>query len=69
MPTLLSPANVQVHSKGPNFLLIVILSGIALIFMLILAYVVLIGVGDKLVPNSGESTARLVQPALPFKQS
>jgi len=64
MSNLPSPANFDVHPKGPNFLLIVILSGIALFIMLILAYLLLFGVGDKLLPSThqaGEATAHLVQ--------
>lgn len=59
------PANYRVYPKGPNFLLIVILSGIALIIMLILAYLILSGAGEFLVPASnrgGENTARLLWP-------
>lgn len=67
MSDLPSPANYQVYPKGPSFLLVVILSGIALIFMLVIAYLLLFGVGDKLVPSArvtGEATAHLVRSAL-----
>ncbi|MGH9588247.1 MAG: hypothetical protein ACRD3F_14955 [Acidobacteriaceae bacterium] len=67
MTDLRSAVNAQLYSEGPSFLLVVILSGIALFIMLILAYLVLIGVGDKLVPSAhvtGEATAHLVRSAL-----
>lgn len=67
MPNLPSPANVEVHPKGPNFLLIVILSGVALFIMLILAYLIVLGAGDVLVPSAhqnSEATGHLVRAAL-----
>jgi hypothetical protein len=60
-----SPANYRVYPKGPNFLLIVILSGIALVIMMILAYLILSGAGEFLVPASDHgATARLLWPVL-----
>lgn len=67
MSDLPSPANYQVYPKGPNFLLIVILSGIALFIMLILAYFIVLGAGEILLPSAhqhGEATADLVRSAL-----
>ncbi len=67
MPDLSSPADYRVYPKGPNFLLIVILSGIALFIMLILAYLIVLGVGDALLPSAhqtGEVTAHLVRAAM-----
>lgn len=37
--------------RGPNFLLIVILSGVAVILIFIAAYIVLIGTGKKIIPG------------------
>ena len=63
MGDLPSPANYKVYSKGPNFLLIVILSGIALVIMMILAYLILSGAGEFLVPASNHSaTSQLLWP-------
>lgn len=67
MSDLRSVVNAQIYSKGPNFLIVVILSGIALIFMLILAYLMLFGMGDKLVPSAhvtGAATAHLLKSVL-----
>lgn len=67
MPDLPSPADHQVHPKGPNFLLIVLLAGLALAIMLILAYFIVLGAGEVLLPSAhghAESTARLVLSAL-----
>lgn len=67
MRDLSSPASYPVYPKGPNFLLIVILSGIALFIMLILAYFIVQGAGAILLPSahqSGEATAYLVRSAL-----
>ncbi|HEU4983922.1 MAG TPA: hypothetical protein VFT88_14680 [Acidobacteriaceae bacterium] len=67
MGDLPSPANYKVYPKGPNFLLIVILSGIALIIMLILAYFIVSGAGAALLPSAhhtGDPTAQLLRPLL-----
>jgi hypothetical protein len=65
MGDLPSPANYKVYPKGPNFLLIVILSGIALVIMMVLAYLILVGAGESLVPASSHAaTARLLWPSL-----
>ena len=60
MPTLLSQGDLQVHPKGPNFLVVVLLASVALAVMLVLAYIILVGVGEVLLP----STHSAVQPAV-----
>lgn len=60
-------ASYRVYPKGPNFLLIVILSGIALIVIMIVAYLILSGAGAALLPSAhhdGAPTAQLLLPAL-----
>jgi len=67
MSDLPSPESYQVYPKGPNFLLIVILSGIALFIMLVLAYFIVLGAGDVLLPSAhqhGEVTSHLVRSTL-----
>lgn len=67
MPDLPSPASYQILPKGPNFLLIVLLAGVALAIMLVLAYFIVLGAGEVLLPSAhghGESTARLALSAL-----
>jgi len=44
-------ADPRKHPRGPNFLLIVILSGVAVIVIFIAAYIVLSGTGKKLIPG------------------
>ena len=67
MGDLPSPANYKVYPKGPNFLLIVILSGIALVIIMIAAYLILSGAGEALLPSAhhtGDPTAQLLRPLL-----
>lgn len=52
MSSLPSPSAPQVYSNEPNFLHVVLLASVALGLMLILAYIILVGIGDSLVPNA-----------------
>jgi len=51
-----------VYETGPNFLHVVLFASLALGVMLILAYVILVGVGDLLLPSAHSA----VQPAARF---
>jgi hypothetical protein len=53
------------HPKGPNFLLIVILFGVAIILIFIAAYIFLLGGGKHLVPGKHDPhpTSQLILPA------
>lgn len=53
------------HPKGPNFLLIVILFGIAIILIFIAAYIFLLGGGKHVVPgkHAPHPTSQLILPA------
>lgn len=53
------------HPKGPNFLLIVILFGVAIILIFIAAYIFLLGGGKHVVPgkHAPHPTSQLVLPA------
>ena len=53
------------HPKGPNFLLIVILFGVAIILIFVAAYIFLLGGGRHVVPGKHDPhpTSRLVLPA------
>ena len=55
------------HPKGPNFLLIVILFGVAIILIFIGAYFFLLGGGKHLVPgkHAPHPTSRLIFPVFP----
>ncbi len=56
----------RTHRKGPNFLLIVILSGVAIVLFLIGAYLVVGHSGAKLLPRvhpkNSEPTSYLARP-------
>ena len=53
------------HPKGPNFLLIVVLFGVAIILIFIAAYIFLLGGGKHVVPGKHDPhpTSQLVLPA------
>jgi hypothetical protein len=53
------------HPKGPNFLLIVILFGVAIILIFIAAYIFLLGGGKHVIPgkHAPHPTSQLVLPA------
>jgi hypothetical protein len=53
------------HPKGPNFLLIVVLFGIAIVLIFIASYIFLLGGGKHVVPgkHAPHPTSRLVLPA------
>lgn len=60
----LPSTDYRIYPKGPNFLMIVVLAGVALIIIMILAYLLLLGAGDTLLPSAhhnGESTAQLLR--------
>lgn len=67
MPEPTSTSDYRKYPKGPNFLLVVILSGVALLLIFIGAYLLLSGKGAKFLPRShrrdAEPTSYLVRPA------
>ncbi|MGC2163870.1 MAG: hypothetical protein WA634_18335 [Silvibacterium sp.] len=62
-------ANDRVHPKGPNFLLIVIMSCVVVLICIVGALLLVGSDGAKLLPNThprdAEPTSQLIQPSQP----
>lgn len=68
MPQSQSPGHYGLRPKGPNFGVVVALSGVVLIVIFIVAYFFVKGHGSGMLPRAhprkAEPTSRLVQPAV-----
>ena len=66
MPESRSTGNYRLYPKGPNFGVVVVLAGLALILIFILAYFFIKGHGSETLPRAhqrkAEPTSRLVLP-------
>jgi hypothetical protein len=66
MPEQPAGGNLHLHPKGPNFGLLMVLAGVALIVIFIIAYFFVMGHGSGMLPRSqprkAEPTSQLVRP-------